>query len=262
MDQRAGVDLARTCTHTQTIGGGEAHRGVERLAELDSGDRCAVTNVAGYDARLLNVQTNHISRSLSYELVACAVETILADLLLGVVFIGNSVEIVVCGNSLVECGVESEYLRNVGQDLGHRQCALQVCGVVQRSHLDAVAYLLDSIGSNECATAEMFATVSYTMTYGVDLVVRADNAINGIDQCFEDQVDTHVVISDGLVEFESLFAYGFVFQVTLCLTDTIDQTLGQQFVACIVHIDHLIFDRRTTAIQYKNVHCFNVILFC
>ena len=181
-------------------------------------------------------------------------ETILADLLLGVVLIGNSVEIVVCGNSLMERGVEGEYLRNIGQDLSHRQCALQVCGVVQRSHFDAVAYLLDRVGSYECATFEVLATVSYAVTNGFDLVIRVDDAVYGVDQCFENQVDTYVVVSDGLVQFEGFFAYGFVLQVALCLTDTIDQTFGQQFVACIVHIDHLILDRRTTAIQYENVH--------
>jgi hypothetical protein len=100
----------------------------------------------------------------------------------------------------------------------------------------------------------MLATVSYAVTNGFDLVIRVDNAVNGVDQCFEDQIDTYVVISDGLVQFEGLFAYGFVLQVTLSLTDTIDQTFGQQFVACLVHIDHLILDRRTTAIQYENVH--------
>ena len=52
------------------------------------------------------------------------------------------------------------------------------------------------------------------------------------------------------MELELLLADGFVREIAFRKADALDQTFGEQFAGLGFHVDHLIFDRRTAAVEY------------
>ena len=62
--------------------------------------------------------------------------------------------------------------------------------------------------------------------------------------------DARRVVGNRLVEFELLLADGFVREIAFRKADALDQTFGEQFAGLGFHVDHLVFDRRTAAVEY------------
>ena len=132
---------------------------------------------------------------------------------------------------------------------------------MQRSHFETFAHLGDRIGCNQGAAGEELTSVRHAVADGIQLVERIDDAVIGIGQCIEDQVDAHRVVGDGLMYLERLLADRLVGQNPFAETDTLDKAFGEQLVPFIVHVDHLVLDRRTSAIQNENIHFLNFIFY-
>ena len=96
----SGVDVTGTGTHGQTFQRSETHGGVNAYAALDSGDRGAVAQVAGDDAQILDVLAHSLCALLGNVAVGSAVEAVTADAVLGVVLIGDSVDVRLLGHQL------------------------------------------------------------------------------------------------------------------------------------------------------------------
>ena len=102
----------------------------------------------------------------------------------------------------------------------------------------------------QTALREKFAAVRYAVTDGLHFVERPDYAVHGVGQGLKHQADARRVVGNRLVEFELLLADGFVREIAFRKADALDQTFGEQFAGLGFHVDHLVFDRRTAAVEY------------
>ena len=94
------------------------------------------------------------------------------------------------------------------------------------------------------------AAVGYAVADGLHFVERPDYAVHGVGQGLKHQADARRVVGNRLVEFELLLADGFVREIAFRKADALDQTFGEQFAGLGFHVDHLVFDRRTAAVEY------------
>ena len=150
----------------------------------------------------------------------------------------------------MERGVEYGYLFHAGKDFFDGEDAFEVGRIVQRGDLEQRADLLLDLFGYQTALREKFAAVRYAMTDGLHFVERPDYAVHGVGQGLKHQADARRVIGNRLVEFELLLADGFVREIAFRKADALDQTFGEQFAGLGFHVDHLIFDRRTAAVEY------------
>ena len=97
---------------------------------------------------------------------------------------------------------------------------------------------------------EEFAAVRHAVTDGLDLVERPDDAVRRIGQRVEYQADAGRVVGNGAVQLEILSSDGFVGEDAVAESDAFDQAFGQQRAAGLLHVDHLVFDRGTAAVEY------------
>ena len=92
------------------------------------------------------------------------------------------------------------------------------------------------------------AAVGYAVADGFHLVQRADHAVRRIRQGVEHQTDAGRVVGNRLVKLERLLADGFMGQVAFREADTFHDAFCEQFARRVLHVDHLIFDRRGAAV--------------
>ena len=71
-----------------------------------------------------------------------------------------------------------------------------------------------------------------------------------IGQRVEYQADAGRVVGNGAVQLEILSSDGFVGEDAVAESDAFDQAFGQQRAAGLLHVDHLVFDRGTAAVEY------------
>ena len=206
--------------------------------------------MTGNDLGVIDIQTGEFGAFAGDELVARTVEAVFADAVFLVVLVGQGVHEVGCGKRLVERGVEYGYLFHAGKDFFDGEDAFEVGRIVQRGDLEQRADLLLDLFGYQTALREKFAAVRYAMTDGLHFVERPDYAVHGVGQGLKHQADARRVIGNRLVELELLLADGFVREIAFRKADALDQTFGEQFAGLGFHVDHLVFDRRTAAVEY------------
>src|SRR5574344_787455 len=121
------VDVAAARAHHEAGEGRQAHRGVYDAAVLHRGQRGAVAEVAGDEVHLRERLLQELRSRLGDELVARAVERVLAGA------VGHRRD--------VECGVEDGDVRNALEDLLAGLDAAQVGGHVQGTELHELLHL-------------------------------------------------------------------------------------------------------------------------
>ena len=92
--------------------------------------------MTGNNLGVIDIQTGEFGAFAGDELVARAVEAVLADAVFLVVLVGQGVHEVGCGKRLVERGVEYGYLFHAGKDFFDGKNTFQVSRIVQRSDLE------------------------------------------------------------------------------------------------------------------------------
>ncbi len=224
----------------------------------------AVTDVAGDDLRIVEIEPGQLCADLGHVLVAGSVEAVLAYAVFLVIGVGQGVHVVDGGDRLVERSVEHRDLLHARKYLLDRKHAFEVGGVVQRGDFEQRAdFRLDILG-DDAAFGEELAAVGDAVADGFHLFERGDHAVFCVRKGVEDQFDAGRVVGNRLVEFERLLADGFMDQVAFREADAFYDAFCKQFARCSLHVDHLILDRRRAAVQYQNYHkCYyKVICFC
>ena len=82
----------------------------------------------------------------------------------------------------------------------------------------------------------------------VDLITLCD------EEGVEHEFDTRRVVGNRLMQFEILLAYGFMGQIAFREADAFYESFCEQLARRRFHVDHLILDRRRTAVQNQNYH--------
>ena len=139
--EHRGVEVARACAHDEALQRGEAHRGVDRAPAVDRGGRGAVAQVQHDELELVERAPEQLGRAARHELVARAVEAVLAHAVpLGhraVDRVGEGLG----GHRLVERGVEDGHVRHRVQHGERGANARKVRRIVQGGEL---AHRLDA----------------------------------------------------------------------------------------------------------------------
>ena len=129
-------------------------------------------------------RTEQVDASCADVSVRCAVETVTADAVFLVIFVGESVHVCKVGHCLMESRVENGDLRHAGEKLLESVYALEICGIVERSERDAFFNrVLDGFGYFH-RTAEFAAAVQDSVSHGFYLADVGHNAALFIGEGF------------------------------------------------------------------------------
>ena len=176
-----------------------------------------------------------------------SVEAVAAYAVLGVVLIGQRVQIGFCRHGLMECGIENAYHRSVG----HKSLAgcdtLQVGGVVQRSQVDAFFQSLNDVVGDEDGARILLACVYYAVANCADLIHGLGYAVLGVGERVQHVADGVLVIlhrslQDPLVHTDLLVLDHGAFDA-----DSLDQAFAQEFF--VLHLQDLILQGRAAAVD-------------
>ena len=126
---------------------------------------------------------------------------------------------------------------------------------MQGSQGAALLYLGDGVVVYQRGRREILASVSHAMAHSIDVVERAENALDGVQKHLQNHGDALGMIVDR--EFlEHVVATGnLMCDGGVVGTDTLYQTFCQKReFAVALHIQNLILDRRRTAVENQNIH--------
>ena len=142
-----------------------------------------------------------------------AVEAVAADHMVGIGLIRKRIDESFGGHGLMESSVENSDHRSIGHDRLARADAHQVRGVVKRRKVvEAFNGFNDLVGKKH-GFGELLAAVNNAVTDGEDLIHIGNDAVNGIDQRIENELDSVGVVLHILNEFKALFAGRFIGQL-------------------------------------------------
>ena len=96
--------------------------------------------------------------------------------------------------------------------------------------------------------AEAFAAVHDAVTYGIKLLERLQGAVLLAGQCLEDELHTYRMFGDVLVEDDFLAIGEGQLQERAFQTNLLNTALCENLFGS--HVKQLVFDGRTTAVQY------------
>ena len=236
------VDRAAARTHHNALKGSDAHGCVKALAVYYCRNRRTVAEVAGNYFAVLGV-AEHFNGLFAYKAVRCAVKTVAANTVFFVVFIRQSIHVCIVGHCLMKSRIKNGNLRNPFHNLLASLDSCKVCGVVERPELKALFNSIFNIVRHKHRTAEFFRTVQNAVTDSVDFVHRRDNAVLGVCECFDNNLNGCCMVRHFIGQSLYVFALVRRHLVSECAfgTDLFAVTFCEN--ALIIHINKLIFKR-------------------
>ena len=211
-----------------------------------------VAQVAGDQLQLLNGLAQHGGGPLGHVLVAGAVETVAADLVLLIVLIGQGIGVGHGGHGLVEGGVEHGHHGGAGHQLLAGLDADDVGGVVQGGQRIALLDGGHHLVGDQDRLGELLAAVDHPVAHRVDLLHGADNAVLLVHQGVEHGLNglrvgghSHVGVLDGVL------AGGLIGELAVD-ADALAQALRQHLLG--VRVEKLVLQGRASCVDDKNVH--------
>ena len=155
-------------------------------------------------------------------------------------------------DGLVEGGVEDADLGDAREERLAGLDALEVGRVVERGELDALPDGgLDLVGDQDRAR-EILAAVDDPVADAVDLGLVPDDAVLGVEQEGQDDLDGHLVVLDLADLADLVLALGLIGDDGVARADLLDDALGQE--ALVLHPDELELDGGTAAVQDEHFH--------
>ena len=128
----------------------------------------------------------------------------------------------------------------------------QVCRVVQRTQVEALADSSFNIVVDNDGFGELCAAVEYAVTDCVDFLNRSDNTVVFVGQGIQNQFYSYGMVWHWGFNNIVVFARNFVGQNGTFDADSLTQTFCQNVL--VLHINQLIFQRGASAVHYKNFH--------
>ena len=208
--------------------------------------------MAGDELQLFNGLAQHSGGPAGHILVGSTVEAVAADLILGIILIGQGVGVGHGRHGLMEGGVEHGYHGGAG----HKGLAGldpdDVGGIVERSQgvalLNGGHYLI----GDEHALGKLLAAVNHTVAHCIDLLHRADHAVLRVHQSVEHGLDGLGVGGHGHVGlFDGLLAVRLVGKLAVN-ANTLAQALGQHLLR--LGVEQLILQGRAAGVDDQNIH--------
>ena len=162
----------------------------------------------------------------------------------------------------MESRVEHYHLRSLGENLGDGVDAKQVGGIVERCEVAADFNLLQHIVIDKATSVEEIGTLHDAVTHCIYIIERIEYAMHGVDKGVHHKFHSEFVVRNGQCLFERLLARRLVSDVSFGETDFLHQTLCLDgIVVGALHIEQLVFDRRTAAVDNKYDHILELCVF-
>ena len=181
--------------------------------------------------------------------------TVTAHMIVGIIIIGQGVDVGVIRHGLMEGRVEHHHLRSLGKHLGDGTDAEQVGRIVKRREVAAYLDLAQHFFIYQAAAVEEIGALDYTVADGIHIVERLEHAVLRIDEGVHHQFHSDFVVGDGKGEHERLAACGLMGDISFGKTDFLYQSLClDAVVGGAFHIEKLIFDRGTAAVDDEYDH--------
>ena len=173
-------------------------------------------------------------------------EAISSDFVFFIVFVRDCIQICSFRHCLVECCIKYTYLWYARHDFFACFNTNQVCRVVQRCQFAAFLQCFFYCIINDNRACEIFTTMYHTMTQCIDFFHRFYNTMICICQCVQYHFYSHAVVLHIIVKNHIIFASRLMFQSRTFNTNSFAKTFCH-YCFCI-HINQLIFQRRTTTV--------------
>ena len=234
------VDVAAACTHHQTFERGQSHAGVHTFAILDGGYRTAIAHMTRDDARTFRLDAQEFTHALGHIAVRRPMEAITANAIFLIQLIRNRIHVSIVRHCLMESRVKHTDLRNVGKQCRNSSHTLQVGRIVKRSQIIA------SIDGIKCflvqyhGFAETFAAVYDTVSDSPQLIERLQCTIFLAGQSLEDELHTHGMFRNVLLENNLFPIRQSQFQERTFQTDFFNTALCQYSLGS--HVKQFILD--------------------
>lgn len=252
------IDIAATRTHYKTFERSEAHGRIHALAVLDCRQAGAVAEVAHDEFEIL--RAHYLGSFLGDVFMAYAVSAVSADLKRHIVLIVDTVKLCDVGHGAVR-RVEHCDVRHVRHDGSASVDTHQTCGHMQRSKLDYVAYMLARGIVHKRAVGKVLTACDRAMSYGRYLIDLIYNAIFGIRERIEHELDRHCVRGH-IVLYHDIFLSA-VFKEGVPHAYPVRHAFSKH--GLVFHFEQSVFKRRASRIDDKYLHrcvILPCILFC
>ena len=247
----AGVEAAGASAHHEALQRRKTHGGIHRLTIADGGDGSAVTQMAHDHAGIAAVQTCQLMETLGDELMAGAVETVAAHLVLLIVLVGHTVEVSLGRHGLMERGIKHTHHRHAGHNGLAGADADEGSGIVEGSEVGALLHLGDHLIGDDHGGGKLLAAVDETVTHSLDLIEGGDDAVLLIGESRQHLGDGGLMIGQGIGHDDLIVTGGGVVEDTIN-ADTLAQTGGQHALG--LGVDQLILQRATAAVHNQDFH--------
>ena len=163
------------------------------------------------DTQVTHVLAHHFSSSLSYITVGSAVETITAQTVFYIHFVGQTIKECSFRHGLVERSIKYCNLRNFRHKFHTSVDTMQVRRIVERCDFAARFNTSDNIRVDEHTISKAFAAMYYAMTYRVDFTHLFDYAMVLISKSINNQLNGNFMVRNFSINFNSFLAAGGVF---------------------------------------------------
>ena len=124
-------------------------------------------------------------------------EAVAADAVLLIVFVGDTVEVVLGLNGEVEGGVEHCHLRHIGHHVVDGLSAHDVAGYMQRCQVDERLLLVDNITCNLHTLRKILAAMGKTMSHSANFLDAGDNTRLWVGKGSHNHTQTLGMVGDG-----------------------------------------------------------------
>ena len=208
--------------------------------------------MAGDDLEVFDIFAEYLSRAVGDIHVAGAVEAVAAHAVFLVIFIIDAVDESLRRHGLMEGGVENHDIRELRQHGLDRENALQIGRVVQRREGHDFLDAFDNFRSHQHGLGELLAAVNDAVSGCRELVEALEDPVLGIHQHIQHILDSLCMCREINFAHHCIHAGLRMLDARAADADTLHQPLGQHGFA--VHIDQLILEGRTAAVENKNFH--------
>lgn len=212
--------------------------------------------MAGDDLCLGGIQAQEFTGVEVDELMACSVESILADLILFIILARNRVEVGFGSHCLVEGRVEYGDVGHAWENCFAGLDAAQVGGVVERSENETVSDAFLDGFANDDRSRVLGAAVEDAMPDRLDFRKRLEDTDLGGDQLVANRLERFAVVLDGQGFLEFLVAW-LVDQMRGFQTDSLHKSLCDDCFAS--HVKQGEFQGRTAGVDDQNFHEYSPI---
>ena len=152
----------------------------------------------------------------------------------------------------MESGIENANVRHAGQRTHHRLDPRDIGRIVQGRQRNIGLERSQHVVVNPHRTGELFPAMHHTVTNGRNIGQGLDDPDLRIDQFFQHTLDRRPVIGDIHRFLHFLRPERRVFDNGILQADTLHQPCCHPFF--IRHVEQLVLERRTAAIQHKYKH--------